>query len=354
MSYPTPTLEDVRPSLASYLHAAPSNNPLDNGWVADLTGLPDKDQVALLTQHVVNVMNEETNKQCASIDPNLRTMIFQHFVIYQHMANAQDVYFDEQIAHQWAHLLAMILKESSGDSTNITDMTGRSLKNESTDLEHWRNLFLQSQVQLGPQTNFGLTQLSADRLFTVFQLSKDQNYELAFLEGREGFLTPDKIKLNTAIATRRLIWFYQNFSEGRLAQSDWRIPQYGITNPNFSTKYQTALKMALLYCGTSFMFQKDPDISKLTNAMSSISYCKLGNPQTGYGVDELDEQCFAKWVTLCPSLNIDIANITPLSYFSTRKAAPICEETFKKLINPKAEEATTPGTGSVPTGVNQP
>lgn len=332
LSFAAPQLGEVPPTLADYLRPIPSTNPGDTGWVADLTGLPDKDQVEQLTQHVIEVMNEDSDKECTSIDSNLRLLVFQNFVIYQHMANAQNLYLDEQTAGKWGHLLAMILKESSGDSTNVTDMSGKSLKSKSNDLQHWRDLFLQSKVKLNPETNFGLTQLSADRLFNVFQLTKSQAIDLSFLEGKEGYLTPNKIKLNTAIATRRLIWFYQDFAEGRIAQSDWRIPEKDITDPKFSAQYQNAIKMALLYCGTRFMFHEEPDVAKLENAMSEIAYCKLGNPQNGFGVNELDEKCFAQWVTLCPALNIDIATITPLHYFATRNLTAVCKDTFNKLI----------------------
>jgi len=329
------------PSFADPILLSRSTIPVDHGWLPELTGLPDKDQIAHLTQHMVDVMMEDKDARCTSINVHLRKMIFQHFVIYQHMVNAQHVYFNEQTANQWAHVLAMILKESSGDSTNITDMRGHTIatNDSKTNIQQWKqilHLTRQSRIQLNYQTNFGLTQTSADRLFDAFRLAKDQRDDTTFLEGTKGAAsTPEKRVLNTAHAIRRLIWFYQDFAQGRILESEGRISPQDISKPEFSEQYQKGLNMALLYCGTHFMFRDGKDASKLQKAMASIAYCNLGNKQAGYGVNEVDEECFAEWVTLCPALNIDIATLTPLSYFATRGARPVCEDTFKRLINTK-------------------
>lgn len=333
-------------SLANFIHLSKSNDPVDGGWLADLTGLPGPQEINQLTDLVEKAMKEEQDHECLSINPHLRKMYFQHFVIYQHMANAQHIYFNKNIAHHWAHLLAMILKESSGDTTNVTSMTGKSFATytSKTDLTNWEqivDLSNKSRIPLNPQTNFGLTQISADRLFVALNLARDKRYNTGFLEGIEGASSLDKIRLNTAIAVRRLIWFYQDFAQGRIKQSDWRIPPYKIHSPEFAKRYQNGLKLALLYCGTNLMFRDEPSknpqikLSRLENAMASIAYCKLGNAQSGYGVTEVDDKCFADWVTLCPALNIDIADITPLRYFATRYANPVCETTLQHLIKSK-------------------
>ncbi len=154
-----PYFDEAAPStLADHLHLSPLKRSIDNGWLPDLSGLPGKEQVAILTQHMIDVMMEETDPNCTSINPHLRKMIFQHFVIYQQMVNAQHSYFDEKIAHQWAHVLAMILEESSGDSTNITGMNGRTIatNDSSTDLQQWRKILDLSQyspIKLNYQTN---------------------------------------------------------------------------------------------------------------------------------------------------------------------------------------------------------
>ncbi len=199
------------------------------------------------------------------------------------------------------------------------------------------------RIQLNYQTNFGLTQTSSDRLFDAFHLSKNQKYDTVFLEGGKGAETPRKLNLNTAIAIRRLIWFYQDFAQGRISESEERIRQKDINKPEFAARYHNGLDMAILYCGTDFMFRGkslesgEEKTSKLQHAMASIAYCRLGNKQTGYGKNEVDEKCFAEWVTLCPALNVDIATLTPLSYFATQAQLPVCKGTFQRLMNEKPE-----------------
>lgn len=322
-------------SLADHLPLFSTKGHVDFGWLPNLVGLPDETQV-LQTQAKVAKMMKDDDPACNAVDSNLRQLIFQHFLLYQQMANAQGIYLNDQIALQWAHLLGMTLKESGGDSSSITAMSGHSISTykAQTDLQHWNeisSLTPQTRIPLNYQTNFGLTQTSSDRLMDAFNLAKDQQSDITFLEGREGTLTPRKLNLDTKIAIRRLIWLYQDFAQGRLTQTDFRIAQQDANKPEFVTRYHKGLNMALLYCGTRYMFdEKDPQ--KLQNAMASISYCKLGNSSIGYGSEPVDEECFAKWVTLCPALNIDIAALTPLSYFATRGASPVCVNTFKKMI----------------------
>ena len=337
MAFVSSSVEEKAPhSLADEIHMR--KDPIDGGWLPDLTGLPNQKQIIQLTKHVAEVMKEETDPRCTSISYSLRMIVFQHFVIHQHMANAQDVYFDKHRALVAAHILAMILKESSGDSTNVTDMSGRSISTykPQTNLQHWKKLFsdiLEHNITLTDQTNFGLTQTSADRLIDVFHLALRQQYYTEYLEGKEGASSPKKIDLNTAIAIRRLIWFYQDFAQGRILQSEKRIHLKDRMLPQYYQRYQEGLKMALLYCGTSLMFHLDQhNAEKLEKAMASIAYCKLGNARSGYGNNAIDERCFAKWVTLCPALNIDISHLTPLSYFETRGVKPVCVKTFERLI----------------------
>ncbi|WP_419419008.1 hypothetical protein ACNVED_10690 [Legionella sp. D16C41] len=338
-----PKLEEYAPpSLADHVHLSLSKDPIDGGWLPDLLGLPNDEQLATSIKQANDVVREEQDKQCSAIDSNLRLLIFQHFIIQQYIANAQNIYFDEHIAQQWAHVLAMIVKESSGDSTSITDMKGHSLStyNSETNLEHWRKILTltkQKYIHFTYQTNFGLAQTSADRLFNAFRLAQNEFYDTALLEGKEGAATPRKVKLNTAIAIRRLIWFYQDFAQGRISQIDRRLHQSEINSPEFFFQYEKGLEKAVIYCGTRFMFLES-QLKKglLKDAVSSIAYCKLGNSSRGYGLHEMDQQCFAQWVTLCPALNIDIAILTPLNYFATRGEKPVCTETFKKLINKKS------------------
>lgn len=325
-------------SLADHLHLMRSKDPIDGGWLANLTGLPDKHEVKLLDEQVRAVMAEETEGRCNAIEPQLRMLFFAHFAVYQKMANAQNIYLNEKNVAQWAHVMAMTLDESSGDSTNITDFQGHSYSTHkaTSNLLRWQKILTLSAntpIKLDFQTNFGLTQASTDRVFLAFKLAKDQQYDTSYLEGIQGAQTPHKVPLNTAIAVRRLIWFYQDFAQGRINQQDKRIHKEDIDLPGYAERYDEGIDAAIMYCGTRFMFEEGKkDFTKLKEAMKSISYCKLGNAQQGYGKKEFDEKCFAQWVTICPALNIDIATITPLQYFATRNAKPVCQATFRRLL----------------------
>ena len=340
--------ENAPPSLADHTHISKRKDPVDGGWLPDLVGLPNKEQFGKISKYVDKIVDEETNKQCKAIDPSLRKLVFQHFLVYQHIANAQGIYFDKQITHHWSHILGMTIKESGGDPTNITDFQSHSITTNKpmSDLEHWKEilgLVHQKRVNFNTQTNFGLTQMSADRLFVAFKLANDELYDTEFLEGREGAETPRKISLNTAIAIRRLIWFFQDFAQGRLNDSDMRIHQSDINKPEYASRYQEGLDMALMYCGTPLLYKEgviDNDSlgnMALRDAMASIAYCKLGNAQSGYGSNLIDAICFAEWVTLCPALNISIATLTPLEYFATRDVSPVCEDTLNSLIIKKGD-----------------
>lgn len=306
-------------------------SPKNEGWLADLTGLPNIDQIERLSLYIDNIMKREKDKRCAAVNPRLRKMIFLHFMVYQHMVNKRSVYLTKKNAHHWAHVFGMLLKESSGDPTNITSMSGRSYTtyDAKSDLDRWRKIAKLSKngsIPLNYQTNFGLTQLSVDRLFVALQLARAP----AHLIGEQSQ------ELNTAIAVRRLIWFYQDFAQGRLTQAHDRIHHHETGNPEYSARFAFGASMALLLCGTNYMFYegyhgKASDTAELTQAISSIAYCKIGDDTKGYGKNESNEKCFAEWVTLCPNLNFDIAMITPLKYFATRHEPPVCEDTFNLL-----------------------
>lgn len=50
---------------------------VDSGWLPDITGLPNEEQVESLTRHVADVMAEEQDKKCNAIDYNLRMVVFK-------------------------------------------------------------------------------------------------------------------------------------------------------------------------------------------------------------------------------------------------------------------------------------
>lgn len=299
------------------------------GWLSDLTTVPSREEIGAMAKHVDEIMEEDKDPKCKAINPRLRKMIFVHFATYQHMVNHRSIYFRKSDLHRWSKMLGMLLKESSGDPTNVTSMQGRSFTTYrvKSDLKRWRKIVkLQGKnISFNSQTNFGLTQLSVDRLFVAFEFSKRPVY----LRGR-------RINLNTATAIRRLLWFYQDFVQGRLSQDQDRIHSYEHGNPDYASRYGFGVNMALLLCGTNYMFyegyhQKSDGQANLAQAMSSIAYCKIGD-ESGYGRTEEQQKCFAKWITLCPALNFDIAMLTPRNYFATRNAAPVCQASFEALL----------------------
>jgi hypothetical protein len=340
--------QSTYPSLADHLHLSLAKDPIDGHWLPNLTGLPTLEEIDEIDAIVASAMEEEKDARCNAIEPELRMLFFEHFAVYQKMANRQNIYLSRQTAAQWAHVMGMTLKESSGDSTNITDFKGHAFSSykPSTNLERWNKILSLSEnthIQLNFQTNFGLTQTSADRVFLAFKLASEQKYNTSYLEGIQGASTPNKVPLNTAIAIRRLIWFYQDFAQGRIKQEDQRIHAYEIYMPEYYERYQAGIDAAIRYCGTQYMFEEakadsEEEKDKIRKAMESIAYCKLGNVESGYGKNQLDEKCFAQWVTICPALNIDIATITPMSYFATKNEKPVCESTFQRLLikNPNA------------------
>lgn len=332
--------EDPEVLLAAQTPISKTAKTKHKGWLANLNDIPSEEEIKKISEHVDEVMQHETNKKCTSVNPRLRKMIFLHFALYQYMTNHRSIYLHEENIYHWAHVFGMLLKESSGDTTSITSMTGRSYTTyqAQSDLDRWGNIAKLSKhgkIPLNYQTNFGLTQLSIDRLYVALKLAQNP----AYFKGRE------KPKLNTAIAVRRLIWFYQDFAQGRLIPEHDRIRHHEKDKPEYSTRLTHGTNMAILLCGTKYMFsegyhEQEGDAAALHEAMRSIAYCKLGSSKKGYGTNEIDGKCFAKWVTLCPMLNFDIAMLTPLRYFATRNAAPVCEGTFKRLLTKKPVEHT--------------
>ena len=301
-------------------------------WRADLSGVPSRETIEKLSKNVDTIIKNDQDKVCMAINPRLRKMIFLHFAIYQYMTNQRNIYLNETNINRWAHVFAMLLKESSGDTTNITSMSGKTYTTyqPKSTLQRWRilgSLAKLKELRVDNQTNFGLTQLSVDRLFVTLKLALDP----AILKGKES----DKI--NTAIAVRRLIWFYQDFAQGRLTQNSERIRESEKGNPEHFTRFAFGTSMALLLCGSNYMFyegyyKKSNGAADLADAMSSIAYCTVGSSKRGYGYTANDIKCFAKWATLCPMLNFDIAMLTPLQYFATRNATPVCTGAFKALL----------------------
>ncbi|MDE2291333.1 MAG: hypothetical protein KGL53_04560, partial [Elusimicrobia bacterium] len=202
----------------------------DHHWLPDLQGLPQPPSEPPVADEVRQAAGG-AEAGCSALNPGLRAMVFRHFQNFQALENAQGVYLDAAAAERWAHVLAMILKESSGDPTDVTDMRGREsgTYRPMTSLARWKALFDHGNLAYNRQTNYGLAQLSYDRLSTP--LGAPETPALGFIGGG-----PDAASLDTAHAARRLLWVYQDFAQGRVSPGDARIPAADRSKPEFAAR----------------------------------------------------------------------------------------------------------------------
>lgn len=218
---------------------------------------------------------------------NLRQLFFEHFRYY--VDHSKEKIGETEIA-RFAKVLGMAPHESGGASAAVTDM---KFKGSNETLRHFYNtdnpgkmapaplysstnsldeLLALKNVKWDKQTNFGLLQMSADRLASA---------------GAAGDLAASMIV-------------------------------------NLKTLYLSHPEEAIDRCGASLMF-KDSE-SDLRQAFDEIQSC-----QPGYSTKE-QVQCFGRWATLCPNYNVTLALIAPSAYFATRQAAPLCAKTFRKIL----------------------
>lgn len=303
---------------------------------ANISGIPQEpnETSAPTTADEVRAAPGGDEAGCKALNPALRAMVFRHFLNFQEMYNAQGQYLPvDKTAEKASLLLGKVPKESSGDTASVTDMSGREYGTytASTTLDRWRKMFDQKKIVYNKQTNYGLAQQSMDRLVTSFKISSKVDDFL-----RTGDTT------NSGQNVRRVLDIYQHFAQGRLIDKDRPITEKQLKDPNASAELKERAKAgidsALWHCGTRFLFKEGYQGAEgekaLREAMQSIAYCDSGARRPDVkNVNQM--RCFAKWVTLCPALNLDIGLMNPDSYFATRHAAPLCKETFKKLIKKK-------------------
>lgn len=312
----------------------------------NITGMPQQPvgPAAPTVQTEIAAAPGNDEASCKKVDANLRAMAFRHFENFQEMQNVQGKYFSERAAQRASHLLGMVPKESAGETTNVTDMSGREFANYKSvsSLDRWNRMFSQ-RLTYNKQTNYGLAQQSMDRLVACFKVKSPLDDFLGL---------PDDACSGADV--RKALAVYQGFAQGRLKQGDRAIPSKDRRDPNASEdmkkRREAGLDAALWHCGTRFMFEEgkqgEEGQKKLRQAMDSIADCDTGSLAPNMASEE-QAKCFAKWVTLCPALNVDIAMLSPDSYFQTRNAPPLCENTFAKLT--KTRPAASPdaaGTGN--------
>lgn len=299
--------------------------------LADIEGLPQVPSAPASVADEIRAAPGGDEAGCKDKVPApLRAMVFRHYQNFQEMQNRQGVFFPEKAAVRASQLLGMVPKESAGDSTNVTDMTGKEVGTyqAQTTLDRWNTLFKHDKIKYNKQTNWGLAQMSMDRLVVGFKVDTKL----------DDFLPGDDTSATSAQNVRRLLDFYQDFAQGRLEQHDRPITEKELADPKappaMKERARKGLQKALWHCGTRFLFkegqQGEAGAKALEQAMASIAYCDAGQAKPDLNSDA-QMKCFARWVTLCPALNLDIAILTPDSYFATRHAAPLCQATFRKL-----------------------
>jgi hypothetical protein len=269
----------------------------------------------------------------SKVDPALRAMVFKHYSNFQDMQLAQGQPLPPNAPDKCAHLLGMVMKESAGDSTDVTDMKSHEVGTyrAMSDLTRWNALFSHGNLTYDKQTNYGLAQQSMDRLLAPSGVSGTIGNLVSKLTGSSGQ------------GVAKLLSFYQSTAQGRVSENDNPIPQKDAQDPNapqaVKDRARAGLKAAVWHCGSRFLFKEGyagaDGEKQLEDAMASIAYCDIGakNPNPK---NQDQAKCFARWVTLCPALNLDIAILTPDSYFATNKAPPLCGQTFKKLTKTPA------------------
>lgn len=212
--------------------------------------------------------------------PELRTFLKEFYKVKR-----GDFKDSIEITKKLSKLTAMIMKESSGNTCSVSDMSGNGSYNSYTkffkknnskgilsrshkvDLNLCQDLLNQGDVKVTKQTNYGLAQISADR----YVMSDRGGDHL------RGFFVLLK-KMNT--------------------------------------------DHIISYCQSKHLFSDDK--TEIKKKFESIKNCTPG-------ISNKEQiKCIGQWVTLCPSLNVELAINQPMSYFETKSAKPICEDLFKK------------------------
>lgn len=217
---------------------------------------------------------------------NLRRLFFEHFRYY--VDHSKSVIRETEIA-RFAKVLGMAPYESSGASAAVTDMRYRG-SNET--LRYFRGdnptshpgepglhssigsinkLMKLATIKFDRQTNFGLLQMSADRL------AMNESGDLA-----EKMITDMK------------------------------------------TLYQSHPEEVIERCGTRHMYKDGEEAVR-------AAFDKMQTCTVGYTTKE-KVQCFGRWASLCPNYNISLALIATPRYFATKHKASLCAKTFRKIL----------------------
>jgi hypothetical protein len=218
---------------------------------------------------------------------NLRQLFFAHFRYYVDHSKAK---VGETEIARFAKVLGMTPHESGGASAAVTDM---KFKGSNETLHHFYStdnpgrsapqalystttsldaLLALKTVKWNSQTNFGLLQMSADRL-------------------------------------------YSGGGAGEIAVS---------TLTNLKTLYLSHPEEVIARCGAELMYKDAAE--DLRQKFDEMQAC-----EPGY-TTKSEVQCFGRWATLCPNFNVTLALIAPPAYFATRSVPPLCAKTFRQIL----------------------
>lgn len=218
--------------------------------------------------------------------PQLRNLFASFFAARKKNPNPiQDKKEKEALAKKLSKLMGMMIKESSGNPAAVSDMQGGGSyksymsffklnqsggvmwKDHYASTELIEKLIGQSNVTFNKQTNFGLAQLSADRLV---------------------------------------------------------IPSWG---GNYLKEKQKMIdlmdaKTFVEWCMTKSIYKDSKEVlEKYYN--DKIKNCEMGISTKS------KIKCFGRTVNFCPRMSIELALEQPSAYFETRYASPICKGLFK-------------------------
>lgn len=228
---------------------------------------------------IQNGTTSKLSKSCTDKTPPQLRNLFKTYYVNQ-PKNKQTAALRTKLSK----LMGMMIKESSGNPSAVADMKGKGSRtsyksffkaNESGGImsrPHYSNTVLleellkQDGVTIDKQTNFGLAQLSADRLYIA--------------KWGGNYLSEKKDLIKSFPAKNLLNWC--------------------MTRSIYNDKEETLVKYA-----------------------EKIKSCEIG-----YKTKE-KIKCYARVVNFCPRLTIDLALEQPMKYFETKKAAPLCPKLFE-------------------------
>ncbi len=234
--------------------------------------------------NTLDVVSEAERLCSRVVNPQLRNLFFEIFTNY--LANNPNSNVQTAIA-RFSKVMAMAMKESAGVPAVIADMrlngSALSMRLYSADnrrrergttyrssLSSQRTLLANKSIRFNQQTNFGLLQMSADRMMPVF--------------------------LGNIIARMHP-----------------ELKQLAASNP--SELYDR--------CGASWGYHDDR--SEVEREYFELTKCDPSY-RSAAGV-----KCFGRWMMLCPTMNVSLALATTDRYFQTRNVKPVCAASFKVL-----------------------